>query len=454
MSEKSSSAAFALAAACLGFVVVSLDGTVANVALEDFRLSFGGDLSMLEWVLNAYTIAFAGFLLSAGAVSDRLGARRSYLAGSMIFLSASVYCGTAGSASGLIFARALQGIGAAAIVTASLALIAAGFPDRQRRSRAVAIWAMCGGSAMAAGPLIGGALLELAGWRAIFLINVPVLLAALYLGNLARGDPLENGRSFDALGQCFAIVTMASFTLALIEAGQRSFASPMVLAALAVAAAGLLLFLSLEKRRVDPMLPPALFASARFTVCCLAGFALNYGFYGMLFALSLRFRSLGFGAFETGLALLPLTLCISGANLVGGAMVARYGARVPILSGLGLASLGYVELSAGMGLGSYGWLIPGMFTIGAGSAIAVTALSAEALSVVESALAGIAGGTLTTARQLGGAFGVACYGILLGGADGVRDTARLQIALLAATAVVVAALVIGAKALPATETEA
>jgi DHA2 family methylenomycin A resistance protein-like MFS transporter len=169
----------------------------------------------------------------------------------------------------------------------------------------------------------------------------------------------------------------------------------------------------------------------------------------MLFALSLRFRVLGFGAFETGLALLPLTLCLSGANLIGGTMVGRYGARIPILCGLSLACLGYVGLAAGIGIGGYAWLVPGMFTVGAGSAIAVTALSAEALSVVESALAGIAGGTLTTARQVGGAFGVACYGILLGGKDGIESTGGLQLAFLTATIVVLAALVLGAKALRA-----
>ena len=445
--------AAALAAACLGFVVVSLDGTVANVALEDFRLSLGGDLGVLEWVLNAYTVAFAGFLLSAGAVSDMLGARYCYLTGSIIFLAASIYCGAAGTAGELISARASQGVGAAAIVTASLALIAAAFPDRRQRSRAVAVWAMCGGTAMAAGPLIGGALLEVAGWRAIFLVNVPVLLGALYLGNLAHGDPVKNGRSFDLPGQCFAIVTMACFTLALVLAGQRSFTDPMVIAALAVASTGLVLFIWVENRRIDPMLPLALFAAAGFRVCCLAGFALNYGFYGMLFALSLRFRALGFGAFETGLALLPLTLCLSGANLVGGAMVGRYGARIPILCGLGLAGLGYVGLSAGMGSGGYGWLIPGMFIVGAGSAMAVTALSTEALSAVKGSLAGTAGGALTAARQLGGALGVACYALLLGGSEGVKDTTRLQIALLAAAAVVLVALIVGAKTLRAAEAQ-
>ncbi|WP_158687012.1 MFS transporter [Rhizobium leguminosarum] len=449
MSNKSTFATPALAAACLGFVVVSLDATVANVALEDLRLALAANLSMLEWVLNAYTVAFAGLLLSAGAVTDMVGARRCYLAGTTIFLAASVYCGLTGTAMGLICARALQGAGAAAIVTASLSLIAAGFPDRGPRSRAVAIWAMCGGSAMAAGPLIGGTLLELAGWRAIFLINVPVLLTAMHLCRLTRSEPPRKARAFNPLGQSVAIVALASLTLALVEAGQRSFTSPTVLGSLAVAAGCLAVFVVTEKRRTDPMLPPALFASARFTACCLAGFALNYGFYGMLFALSLRFRVLGFGAFETGLALLPLTLCLSGANLIGGTMVGRYGARIPILCGLSLACLGYVGLAAGIGIGGYAWLVPGMFTVGAGSAIAVTALSAEALSVVESALAGIAGGTLTTARQVGGAFGVACYGILLGGKDGVESTGGLRLAFLTATIVVLAALVLGAKALRA-----
>ncbi|MEF0943878.1 MFS transporter [Rhizobium sp. BR 362] len=451
MSNHSSLVTPALLAACPAFVVVSLDATIANVALEDLRLAFGGNLATLEWVLNAYTVAFAGLLLSAGAASDRLGARLCYLFGTVIFLTASVYCGMTRTAIGLISGRALQGVGAAAMVTASLALIAAGFPDRARRSRAIAIWAMCGGSAMAAGPLVGGALLDLVGWRALFLINVPVLLIALYLGWSAQGAPVQRARSFDPMGQGAAILTLASFTVALVEAGQKSFASSTVIAALVVAAGGLLLFVWIEKRRTDPMLPPALFASSRFTVCCLAGFALNFGFYGMLFALSLRFRMLGFGSFETGLALLPLTLCLSGANLLGGAMVSRYGAQVPILGGLALACLGYVALAVGMNIETYGWLVPGMFVVGAGSAIAVTALSSEALSVIETSLAGIAGGTLTTARQIGGALGVACYGIFLGGADGVASTGRMQLALLTGAAVLLTAVLLSAKTLRAAE---
>ncbi len=442
MLTKSLRASPGLAAACLGFVIVSLDATVANVALGDLRLALHANLPMLEWVLNAYTVAFAGLLLSAGTLSDLLGPRRGYLIGTALFLVASIYCGLARTATELVVGRALQGAGAAAIVSASMALIAVSFPDLKMRSKAVAVWAMCGSSAIAAGPLAGGALLELFGWRAIFLINAPVLLLAYNFGRRTEHHTAQKGRSFDLLGQALAFVSLACLTAGLVQAGQNGFDDVGVMAALAVSAISALLFIAAEKRRVDPMIPPSLFASSRFTACCVAGFAVNFGFYGMLFALSLNFRVHGLSAFQAGLALMPLTLCLSLANFLGGLVAARYGTRPAILCGLGLATIGYLGLATGVGLDGYPWIVPGMLLVGAGSAIAVTALSTEALSAADASNAGIAGGTLTTARQVGGALGVSCYGILLGGAERSIETDRLQLAFLLATAVVITALAV------------
>jgi len=436
-----------LAAACLGFVVVSLDATVANVALGDLRLTMHADLSSLEWVLNAYTVTFAGLLLSAGALSDRLGARRGYLLGTAVFLVASICCGLARTAAELVVGRALQGAGAAAMVSASMALITVSFPDLKMRSKAVAVWAMCGSSAMAAGPLAGGALLELFGWRAIFLINVPVLFLAYNFSRLTRHHSAQKGRSLDLVGQALAFVALGCLTAGLVQAEQNGLDDAGVVAAFAVSAVSASLFIAAEKRRVDPMIPPSLFESSRFTACCVAGFAVNFGFYGMLFALSLKFRVDGLSAFQTGLALMPLTLCLSAANFVGGLLAARYGTRLAIQCGLGLASIGYLGVAGGLGLDGYAFIVPGMLLIGAGSAIAVTALSTDALSSADASNAGIAGGTLTTARQVGGALGVSCFGILFGGAEGSMEVDRLQVAFLVAAAIVLTALALCSRAM-------
>ncbi|TCR63911.1 MFS transporter [Rhizobium sp. BK376] len=436
----------ALAAACLGFVIISLDATVANVALGDLRVTLNADLSSLEWILNAYTVTFAGLLLSAGALTDRLGARRGYLLGIALFLVASILCGVAQTAAELVFGRALQGAGAAAVVSASMALIAVNFPDLKMRSKAVAVWAMCGGSATAAGPLAGGSILELSGWRTIFLMNVPLLLLAYHFGRLTVHSP-QKGWSFDFLGQVLGIVALGSLTAGLVKAGQNGFGNLEVVAAFAASAISSALFIAVEKRRSEPMIPTSLFASSRFTACCVAGFAVNFGFYGLLFALSLNFRLGGLSAFQTGLALMPLTLCLSVANFVGALLIARFGARLAILCGLGVAGIGYLGLAGGVGLDGYAWTMPGMLLIGAGSAITVTALSMEALSAVDASNAGIAGATLTTARQVGGALGVSCFGILLGGVGRSVEVDRLQLAFSTATSVILVAFMLCSVAL-------
>src|SRR6266516_1849661 len=244
---------FTLAAAVLGFFVVTLDATVVNVALPSVRADFGGGISGLQWVAAGYTLMFAALLLSAGAMADRIGARRAVGAGGAGFVLASAACGLAPGLGVLVAARLVQGAAAAVMMPSSMALIGQAFPDPARRARAVAMWAMGGAIASSAGPVTGG-LLTLASWRLIFFINVPAGAAALVL--LARTAPSPRRPApFDWAGQVTAVLAMGGLTYGAIEAGTAGLTAPRVLAAFAVAVAGLAVFLASQARGAHPMAP-------------------------------------------------------------------------------------------------------------------------------------------------------------------------------------------------------
>lgn len=221
---------YTLAAASLGFVVVLLDVSVVNVALESLRVGFDTDVAGLQWVVNAYTLIFAALLLTTGALGDRLGAKRVFMAGLAVFTLASLGCGLATSLGALITARIVQGLGAAMLVPTSLSLLQQAFPDPVARSRAVGWWGAAGGIALAAGPVLGGLLVTHIGWRSIFLINLPIGLLGLWLA--LRNAPAaltRPSKGFDLPGQCTAILALGSLTAALTEASRLGWQHPFVL---------------------------------------------------------------------------------------------------------------------------------------------------------------------------------------------------------------------------------
>src|SRR5215813_8172918 len=238
-----------LAAMSLGYGVVQLDVTIVNTALNSIGASLGGDIAELQWVVSAYTIAFAAFILTAGALGDRLGAKRIFMAGFALFTAASLACALAPNATILIAARCAQGLAAAILVPNSLALLNHAYPDAKARGRAVAMWAAGASLALTAGPFLGGALIALTGWRAIFLVNLPIGLAGLWLTwRFASETPPLAQRELDLPGQIAAVAALGALAGALIEAGQSGWAHPFVLTGFAAAAVAGALFVVREKR--------------------------------------------------------------------------------------------------------------------------------------------------------------------------------------------------------------
>jgi DHA2 family methylenomycin A resistance protein-like MFS transporter len=405
-------------ATCLGFLLVQLDVTIVNVALPTMGAELHAEISGLQWVVDAYAIAFASLLLSAGSLGDRIGSRRVLASGFALFIAASAGCGLAPNAAILIAARAAQGVGAALMVPSSLALLThACGQDQKLRGHAVAWWTAAGSVGLAAGPIAGGALIHAFGWRSIFFVNLPLGLAAIWLTlnfvEETRRDSRRRG--FDLLGQVLGIVTLAALTGAVIEAGENG-ARPVLLAGLvALALAAGAGFIATEKHGADPMLPLRLFGNARFSSTILIGLVINFTLYGFLFVLSLYFQhARGYSPEQTGLAFLPLSVAVGFANLFAGWLMTKTGPRPPMVWGLVAGALGFVLL-AGLGAQTaYAWLLPGLLLISCGVGTAVPAMTTALLSTVEKTEAGIASGALNTIRQAGGAIGVAAFGVIGG----------------------------------------
>ncbi len=431
-----------LLAAATGFALVLLDVSVVNVALEALRQEFSTGITGLQWVVNAYTLAFAALLLTSGALGDRIGARRMFLWGLTLFTLSSLLCGLANSLELLIAARLAQGIGAALLVPNSLSMLQRAFQSAIARNRAVGWWGAVGALALAAGPVLGGVLVTHLGWRAIFLLNLPLGMIGLVL-TLRRvpRDTAGARRDLDWPGQAAAAVALAALTASLIEAGSRGWGDAWVLAGLAAFALGLGAFLWIESHAPTPMLPLALFRVPMFTVSSVSGMMVNFAYYGLVFVLSLFFQiQQHLSPQQAGFAFLPMTVVLIGANIVAGRLIARLGARRLMVLGLGLATAGYLLMLLASRDGRYALLVVPMLMAGGGIALTIPTMTNATLSSVDVSRAGIASGVLNSARQIGGMLGVAVFGYL------VRDTAprAFMHGMYASMALAVASLALGA----------
>jgi DHA2 family methylenomycin A resistance protein-like MFS transporter len=413
-----------LAAVTLGFAVIQLDVSVVNVAVKALAAGLGAGVSGVQWVVDAYTLTFAALILSAGALGDRIGARRVLLAGFCVFIAASVACGASASIGMLVGARLVQGAGAAALGACSLALLSHTYPDPGERARAVGIWAAGGSAALAAGPLTGGVLIALLGWRAIFFINVPLGLAGGWLlWRYAAETPRAGGRAVDLPGQALSVAALVALAWATITAGSRGFGSWPVLAGYAIALTSVAAFVVVERRRDQPMVPLELLRSRPMST----GFLINIVFYGLIFAFSLFLqRRDGLSALETGLAFLPVMLAIGISNVYGG----RWFRRRVVVVGAVLMGAGCLMMLASLALPV---LIAGLSVTGFGVGLIVPAITSSLLGSVDKSRSGVASGTLTAFRQTGSMLGVALFGSLLAGqglAGGLRLACVLSAGLL------------------------
>ncbi|WP_415853685.1 MFS transporter [Sinomonas sp. G460-2] len=422
----------------LGFFVITLDAVVVNVALPTVRTELGGGMTGLQWIVDGYTLAFAALLLSSGALSDRLGARRAFGVGVVLFVAASVTCGLAPGLGALVAARFIQGTGAAVMMPASMALIGQAFPDPIRRARAVAIWAMGGAVASTSGPVIGG-LLNLVSWRLIFLINLPVGIMALILLARARRSPRREV-PFDWVGQTTAVLAMGGLTYGIIEAGAVGFAAPQVVTALSVGVAALVAFALSQTRVRHPMVPLALARSPVVAVASTSGFAFMIGNYGLPFVMSLYLQQYrGLTSFGTGIAFLPMMLIGFILTPFSARIVERFGAKR-------LIPLGFLSMTAGtIGLAVLPsdvpvWFISSLLVlVGLCGPLVIPPISGVLLNSVPGHLSGTASGVFHASRQIGGALAVAVFGALL--ADPAGFQTGVATSLLAAAAVALCAAV-------------
>lgn len=415
----------ALAAATLGFFVITLDALVISVVLPEIRDELGGDLRGLQWIMDGYTLPFAALLLLSGALTDRLGARRVFGWGFTAFVVSSLGCGLAGTAWALVLARVAQGMGAAMMMPASLALIGQSHPTPSERARAISLWAAGGAVASATGPLVGGAL-SLLSWRLIFLINLPVGLLALWL---LRKVPASSRHAtpFDVWSQLSAVAALTGVTYALIEAGEPR-ALPLALAS-GVAVLGAMMFHLRERKAPHPLIPSSLFQNRESSTTIQIGFTFMAAFFGMIFLMSLLLHDArGLDSFQTGLAFAPVTAASIVMPFLGARLGARFGAWLPITLGqlsmaVGLFGLAIFARSASTPV-LVGWMTP----VGCGGGLAMPSATALLLASVPKERTGIASGVLNTSRQVGGALAIAAFGALVAAHGTVLGT-RLSLAI-------------------------
>ena len=395
---------------------MQLDVTIVNTALNAIGMSLGGGVAELQWVVSAYTIAFAAFILTAGALGDRIGAKRVFMAGFAIFTGASVGCAVAPNASVLIAARCIQGLAAAILVPNSLALLRHAYRDEKARGRAVGVWAAGASLALTAGPLVGGALIALVGWRSIFLVNLPIGLAGLWLTWRFAGETTSSPqREIDLPGQIAAIAALGSLAGAIIEGGARGWSDPFVIAGFVASAIFAVSFVWREARAPQPMLPLSLFRHRMFAATSAVGLLVNVAFYGLIFVLSLYFQQVnGLSAFATGLAFVPMLAAVLPVNLIAPRVAERIGAPATISAGAVLAAGGCLTM-LGIGTGTSYWaLCAQLVAMGAGLGLLVPPLTSTLLGSVEKSRSGIAAGVLNATRQTGSVLGVALFGALVG----------------------------------------
>lgn len=403
-----------LVAVCLGSFMLIVDTTVVTVALPDMAGSLGASLAHLQWVMNIYTLALAVMTLSAGSLGDLFGQRKVFVTSLVIFAGASLLCGLAQNAEVLIAARALQGVGGAAMIGTTLAVLGSSYSGKERGS-AIGVWAGVLGIAAAAGPMLGGLLTQYLSWRAIFFINLPVSVVTLVLALLSIGDSARReGARIDFAGMLTFAVFASALTYGLIRAGEHGdWTSAPTLSTFAVAVVALVAFVLVEQRQEHPMLDIALFRSASFTVIMLCVVATSVSFASLVYTSIWLQNVLGLDALATGIALIPMALTSFLASTFIGKRLHNVAPKISIGTGLLLIGLGSGVVGLVVDGGSSWYAIaPGLVLIGAGVGISGPGTNGAVLASVPPERGGMASGAMATFRQFGQALGVAVLGLV------------------------------------------
>ena len=404
----------ALAATVLGSSMAFIDGSVVNVALPAMRVALKADAAQVQWIVNAYLLLLGALVLIGGSAGDRYGRRKVFVLGVVLFGVASLGCALAPDAGWLIAARAVQGIAAALLVPASLAILGATFSDKERGG-AIGPWAGFGAVTTAIGPVLGGWLVDHVSWRAIFLINIPLAVATVWLALAAvresRDPEVEH---LDWLGAVLAATGLGAVTWGLTAVGQHGWTSLAVWAALALGAALLAGFGVSQAREKHPMMPLSLYRSRTFSGANLLTLALYFGLTGALFFLPFELIARhGYSAAKAGATLLPASLIMGSLSGVAGKLADRFGPRPmltvgPILAGVGFGLLGAPWLGSGYWTG----VLPAVLVLAVGMTIAVAPLTSTVMGAVAPSHAGVASGVNNAVARIAGLLAVAVLGLV------------------------------------------
>jgi DHA2 family methylenomycin A resistance protein-like MFS transporter len=406
-----------LAATSFGFIVVQLDVTIVNVAMPQIGTSLDAGVAGLQWIVDAYTLAFAALLLTAGSFADRFGSRQVFSVGLVLFGLASLACAAAPSIGFLVAARGAQGIGAALILPTSLSLLShACAGNSASRAHAIGWWSAIGGAVSAVGPVLGGMLTSGLGWRSIFFVNLPICVFGLWATRRYVAETVRvAARQLDIAGQALAILALFFLTHSVIEAGVQGWNAGIVLAGFAVALVSIAIFLFNESRVASPMIPLTLFRSKALSVSIVLGLVSNLTFYALIFVLSIYFQHVkGYTPTETGFALLPFTV-IMLANVASGRLAKRFSPRVTVVAGSLLSALSFALLHGIDDSTPYLRILPSLLLLAIGSGISTPALTSSILGSVERSRSATASAIFSAARQVGSAMGVALFGAHLVG---------------------------------------
>ncbi|MGH3134849.1 MAG: MFS transporter [Gaiellaceae bacterium] len=432
---------FTLAAVAFGLFMIMLDNTVVNVALPSIQRDLGTDLSELQWIVTGYALTFAALMLIGGKVADAYGRRLIFVIGIAVFTTASLWCGLAGSGDELIAARVLQGAGAALMNPATLSIIAATFPPRERGT-AIGIWAGVSALALAIGPLVGGLITEHLDWSWIFFVNVPIGIVAIAASFLFIDESRdETHERLDIPGLATSGIGLFALTYALIEANTYGWGSARIFGGFALAGLAFLAFVLLERHQRAPMLPLQLFRNGTYTGANLVVLLVALAMFGIFFFLSLYMQNvLGYSAVQAGAAFLPMTILIILIAPIAGKTSDRIGSRGLMTAGMVLIAAQLVYFSR-LGLDASYWsLLPAFVVGGIGMSLTMTPSAAAATRSVSVDKAGVGSAVLNAARQVGGSIGIALMGAIVAQEAGGERTPEafldgFQSALLVAAAI-------------------
>ncbi|HKZ13765.1 MAG TPA: MFS transporter [Solirubrobacterales bacterium] len=393
------------------FMVV-LDATIVNVALPTIKVDVGFSEQSLSWVLNAYTLIFGGFLLLGGRAADRLGRRRLFVAGIIVFSAASLICGLSQSEGMLLAARGLQGLGGAMVSPAALSIILTTFAEGTERNRALAVWGAIAGAGGAIGLLLGGVIVEVLSWRWVFFVNVPIGAAVLVLTPRivpeSRSESAGEG-GYDLGGAATITLGMIALVFTLIKADGWGWTSGRTLAGFAVAVVLLVAFVLIEQRHRDPLVPLRIFRNRSLAAADATLLMTAAALFGVFFFCTLYLQQvLGYSALRTGVSYLPLSLSLIAASALASRLVDRFTPKPVLSTGLLIATAGFVLLTRVSGHSDY-WshILPAMIVLGSGLGLSFVPVTIAATTGVAPGDSGLASGLLNTTQQVGGSLGLA-----------------------------------------------